>query len=159
MRFDLLVSVLTSEELRNPLFWIDCAVEVTLKSGAVNSFVLVNKRVPYFPSPDAPYPILLSEVESIRPSPYAVPKGILETARIEGEEIHIGDSYYTVEAQGKTYGIDAYFDFRPESLFFKNGDVKGSELQKTHDSIHELISCARSSSDSITVTYLDGLWE
>jgi hypothetical protein len=148
----------TPDQLRNPLFWSDCAVEVTLRSGVVHSFVVINQRAPELPSVDVPHPILLSEVESIRPSPYAIPTDVLETARTEGVEIHMGDSLYLVEARGKNYAIDSYFNMRPPSLFFKNGEVKGSEIKKTHDRMSTSILDGLPTSEPLTVTRVNGLW-
>jgi hypothetical protein len=148
------------QDLKNPLYWNDCPVEVELKTREVYSCAVVSKRVPYIGigRDNLTKRILLSEVSEVRISPYAVSKSVLEVARTEGTEVHMGDGYYVAEANGNHYAVDMYYDVRPQSLFFRHGNIKGSDLKKISQEINDPVLSEAIFSEPIEYVVIDGLW-
>lgn len=149
----------TLEELKNPLFWNYCPVEVVLHSGEVCSYAVINQRAPTVGGMSDVRRILLRDVAKIQPSPFAVPRDILLQAPREGVEQHMGDGIYVAQADEKYCAIDMYYAFRTSALFFKNGTIKGSDLRVVENGdMRTFVTQTLLFSEPIECVIVDGLW-
>jgi hypothetical protein len=147
----------TPENLRNPLYWNECPVEVELQTGEVYPCALISQRSPHVPASEVQR-VLLRDVVAIRPSPFAVPPHVLEVARKEGIEEHMGDARYAAKAGDAYYAVDAYYQFRLGALFFKNKTTKGSDLTISPSGNTTSLLSTAAYSEPITYVFVDGLW-